>query len=132
MYVTLKGKSKTGAQTVQAPNDLPFSYNKTELVLLVRDPEWAYSYWDFSSETWNWIQSILKSKPGAAAKLRVHNLSAGNYFERFDLLNLNGQLIHSGKLGIEAKLSVETFTSGVYILRLHNATGFRFFKVLIQ
>ncbi|MBP9084165.1 MAG: T9SS type A sorting domain-containing protein [Bacteroidia bacterium] len=58
--------------------------------------------------------------------------SAGNYFERFDLLNLNGQLIHSGKLGIEAKLSVETFTSGVYILRLHNATGFRFFKVLIQ
>ncbi|MBP6532944.1 MAG: T9SS type A sorting domain-containing protein, partial [Bacteroidia bacterium] len=56
----------------------------------------------------------------------------GNYFERFDLLNLNGQLIHSGKLGIEAKLSVETFTSGVYILRLYNATGFRFFKVLIQ
>ena len=58
--------------------------------------------------------------------------SAGNYFERFDLLNLNGQLIHSGKLGIEAKLSVETFTSGVYFLRLYNATGFRFFKVLIQ
>lgn len=81
MYVTVKGKSKTGGQTVDAPHDLPFSYNKTELVLLVRDPEWAYAYWDFSSETWNWIQSLFKSKPGAVPKLRVHNLSAGNYFD---------------------------------------------------
>lgn len=81
MYVTLKGKTKTGEQTVQAPNDLPFSYNKTELVLLVRDPEWAYAYWDFSSETWNWLQSVFSSKPGSSAKLRIHNLSAGNYFD---------------------------------------------------
>lgn len=79
MYVTLKGKVKTGQQTVEAPADLPGSYNKTQLVLLVRDPEWAYAYWDFSSETWNWIQSLYKKYSGLAVKIRIYNLTAGGF-----------------------------------------------------
>jgi hypothetical protein len=37
----------------QVINDLPFSYNETKLVLMVRDPLWAYAYWDFSADSWN-------------------------------------------------------------------------------
>ncbi len=81
LYVTLKVKPKTGQQPTETPVDLPFSYNKTQLVLLVRDPEWAYAYWDFSSETWNWIQSIFTRFPGSAPKMRIYNLSAGGYFD---------------------------------------------------
>ncbi len=64
-----------------ARQDLPFSYNKTQLVLLVRDTEWAYAYWDFSGETWKWMQSIFKRDPAASAKLRIHNLDAGTFFD---------------------------------------------------
>ena len=55
--------------------DLPFSYNQTRLEILVRDPEWAYAYWDFSAQTWNWVAEIFRRDSGARPKLRVHNLS---------------------------------------------------------
>ncbi len=61
--------------------DLPFSYNETKLVLLVRDPIWAYGYWDFSSKTWKWIQDFFVADPGTRPKLRVHNLDLGTYFD---------------------------------------------------
>lgn len=31
--------------------DIPFSYNDTRIVLLIRDPYWLYSYWDINHET---------------------------------------------------------------------------------
>ena len=57
--------------------DLPFSYGETKLVLLVRDPFWAYSYWDFSSETWDWIVAFRRRDAGVRAKLRIRNLDLG-------------------------------------------------------
>ena len=63
------------------PADLPFSYGSTRLVLLVRDPQWAYAYWDFSGETWEWIQQFFKKDPRVSVKLRVHNLSSGSFFD---------------------------------------------------
>ena len=61
--------------------DLPFSYNETKLVLLVRDPTWAYTYWDFSSETWDWIQNLCRRDRGTRPKLRIHNLERGHHFD---------------------------------------------------
>ena len=61
--------------------ELPFSYNETKLVLLVRDPLWGYSYWDFSADTWAWIQDLYQRDPGTRAKLRIHNLSQGGFFD---------------------------------------------------
>ena len=59
----------------QAPvTDLPYSYNETKLVLLVRDPYWAYSYWDFSGETWNWSQGLLTGDASLKPMIRVHDL----------------------------------------------------------
>ena len=54
--------------------DLPFSYNETRLGFLVRDPFWAYTYWDFSAETWNWMEAFLEKDPLARFVLRIHNL----------------------------------------------------------
>jgi uncharacterized protein len=61
--------------------DLPFSYNKTTLVLLVRDPEWGYAYWDFSESTWNWIQNFLSKDSAAKIKIRIHDLTRGGYYD---------------------------------------------------
>lgn len=75
---------KPAALSAAAPlevKDLPYSYNKTTLVLLVRDPEWGYAYWDFSGETWNWIQGFLKKDPSAKFKIRIHNLTGGDSFD---------------------------------------------------
>lgn len=61
--------------------DLPFSYDKTHLVLMVRDPLWAYGYWDFSAETWNWIQRFFQAEKNLRSVLRVHNLDHGIYYD---------------------------------------------------
>lgn len=62
---------KTKTVTLQ---DLPFSYGATKFVLLVRDPYWAYSYWDFSSETWSWAQKKLAGDPSLKPMIRIHDL----------------------------------------------------------
>lgn len=61
--------------------DLPYSYNETKLVLLVRDPFWAFAYWDFSQNAWDWIQQLFRKDPGAKAKLRVHNLDMNQHYD---------------------------------------------------
>lgn len=62
-------------------NDLPFSYNETKLILLVRDPTWAYSYWDFSEGTWHWIEKLRSGEPGMRPLLRVYNMNQENHFD---------------------------------------------------
>ncbi len=61
--------------------DLPFSYGKTKLSLLVRDPEWGYAYWDFSAETWFWLEGLYRRDPGCSAKLRIHNLDENSHYD---------------------------------------------------
>lgn len=60
------------------PQELPFSYNETKLVLLARDPFWGFTYWDFSSETWDWIQSLYREHRGMRPQIRVHHLERGS------------------------------------------------------
>lgn len=40
-----------GPPPPQPPRDLPDEYGDTKLVLLVRDPEWIYAYWEINDET---------------------------------------------------------------------------------
>lgn len=54
--------------------DLPFSYGKTQFVLLVRDPYWAFSYWDFSGEAWNEAQRKLAEDRSLKPMIRLHDL----------------------------------------------------------
>ena len=76
--------------------DLPFSYNETKLVLMARDPEWAYAYWDFSAETWKWIEDFYRRDPGVRAKLRVHQVDLGRE-EAIDVhLDVKSWYLHLG------------------------------------
>jgi uncharacterized protein len=70
------------AMSQETITDLPFSYNETKLVLMVRDPYWAFTYWDFSADTWNWIMVFRERDPSARPKLRVHNLDQGTYEDK--------------------------------------------------
>ncbi len=70
----------------QNTSGLPFSYNVTKLVLMARDPHWVFCYWDFSAETWKWIQEIYRSHPGSVhAILRIYEVSD----VKFNGLNAN-------------------------------------------
>lgn len=66
---------------VETINDLPFSYNTTEIVLMLRDPFWAFTYWDFSGETWRWMAELCERDAGAKAKLRVHLVEQGYFYD---------------------------------------------------
>ena len=70
-------KAAAFSQSAEAPKELPFSFNKTLLALLVRDPFWAYGYWDFSGDTWNWIENLRRKDSRTKPKLRIHNIDRG-------------------------------------------------------
>lgn len=61
--------------------DLPYSYGSTEIVLLIRDPYWAYAYWDFSPETWSWLAVTRERDVQARAKLRIHNRDRKTFYD---------------------------------------------------
>ena len=92
----LKPESKPSELPCPSDADLPFSYNQTKLILLARDPEWAYAYWDFSAETWNWIMKLLKEDPATRAKLRVHNLSHQTFYDLDVPLEAKNWYLHLG------------------------------------
>lgn len=71
----------SGQKAKPYPSDLPYSYNVTKLALLVRDPFWAYAYWDFSAITWTWIQEFFKKDRRAKAVLRIYNLTAKSFYD---------------------------------------------------
>lgn len=76
--------------------DLPFSYGETKLVLMVRDPYWAYSYWDFSGETWNWIQQKFSEDPSLKSMIRVHDLEARRSYDLLISLETKNWYLHLG------------------------------------
>jgi len=55
----------------------PSSYGVDRVVLLVRDPQWLFSYWDTSSETWERIQESGITDPanGWRRVLRLHDVT---------------------------------------------------------
>ncbi len=78
------------------PSDLPFSYGETKLALLVRDPYWAYSYWDFSGETWNWAQAKLAGDPSLKPFIRVHDLDAKRSYSLIVSMEAKNWYLHLG------------------------------------
>jgi hypothetical protein len=66
---------------------IPERYQKTEAVLIVRDPNWAFAYWEITEHS----QAELKSEPGfEQLVLRVHDVElvafdGGNSNSYFDI-----------------------------------------------
>ena len=77
-------------------SDLPFSYGETKLVLMVRDPYWAYSYWDFSGETWNWAQAKLQEDSTLKPMIRVYDLTRRHSFDLLVSLEVKNWYLHLG------------------------------------
>lgn len=66
------------------------------MVLLVRDPYWAYSYWDFSGETWGWIQQKLSGDFSLKPMIRVHDLDQKHFYELLVSLEVKNWYLHLG------------------------------------
>lgn len=75
-------------------SDLPSSYNQTRLTFLARDPVCGYLYWDFSEDTWNWIQGLIRGNSGMKAKLRIHNMNTASFFDIDVSLHAKNWYVH--------------------------------------
>ena len=76
--------------------ELPFSYGETKFVLLVRDPYWAYSYWDFSGETWSGTQAQLSKEASLKPMIRVHDLDMKRSYHLLISLEAKNWYLHLG------------------------------------
>lgn len=63
------------ATMTRPERDLPFSYNQTRVVLLVRDPYWLYSFWDYSAETYHGLVQLFGGWDKVPLTLRVYQVA---------------------------------------------------------
>ncbi len=64
---------KDEAETGSSDFELPESYNETKIKLLLRDPLWAFSYWDLKESDIEKIENL----PDCTLFLRVYQVSGG-------------------------------------------------------
>lgn len=76
--------------------ELPFSYGETRFVLLVRDPYWAFGYWDFAGETWNGVQRRLAEDSSLKPMIRIHDLDAKRSYPLLVSLEAKNWYLHLG------------------------------------
>ncbi len=64
--------------------DLPGGYGESRIVLLPRDPQWGYAYWDISNEH----KDHLRWQGGRQLVLRLYDVT-DVYFDGFNAQNMN-------------------------------------------
>ncbi|MCD6309550.1 MAG: DUF4912 domain-containing protein [Candidatus Eremiobacteraeota bacterium] len=76
--------------TVPPPSELPESYDEDILVLLVRDPYWAFGYWDISKSTMDRLRKKLGEESLDKSKLliRIYTGEDKNKLEMFPELHM--------------------------------------------
>jgi len=62
---------------------LPEFYEEDRLVLMAKDPDWLYAYWEITDNTRRFFEEQTREKAWLASQpvLRIYNLTAGNYFD---------------------------------------------------
>ena len=55
-------------ENVETTQDLPFSYNETTIDVVLRNPAWAYVYWDISASD---IQDVINAKGFSKLLLKI-------------------------------------------------------------
>lgn len=65
--------------------ELPLEYNDTKVVLLVRDPEWIFAYWELSDEVRR-KYDLPRGSNRRALALRVHALNGPTAGNPYDIL----------------------------------------------
>ena len=66
--------------------DLVLSYNKTEIHVLLRDPMWAFTFWDFYKPE---FLNIVNDPDFDSFFLRVHLFSENNLSESYDYFDID-------------------------------------------
>ncbi|MBI5700755.1 DUF4912 domain-containing protein [Candidatus Saganbacteria bacterium] len=62
--------------------EFPQGYNDNQIVLMIRDPYWLYSYWELNNKRIDEIKNELGNKFSRAALiLRVYDASKWNFFD---------------------------------------------------
>jgi len=71
---------------IPTPSELPDQYGQDRISLLVRDPYWAYAYWEVTPETYELARADLGDQHhGAASILRVYDVREGEPVQRYDI-----------------------------------------------
>jgi hypothetical protein len=60
------------------PYPLPARYNETKVVLMIRDPHWAFAYWDIEAQK---AQRVRKDANFEQLVLRVHDCEPSSSFD---------------------------------------------------
>jgi uncharacterized protein len=64
--------------------DLPSEYDDTKLILLIRDPWWAFVYWEISQEVRE-KYNIVRNQHNKSLKLRVYDVTDNREDDYFDV-----------------------------------------------
>lgn len=65
------------AQDLSEKKELPSSYDRDTMALVVRDPWWLYTYWEIKDSTWNKFKAELKDEFYKAKRvLRVYDVTS--------------------------------------------------------
>ncbi len=107
-YVILRDDESPGPGTAVEETDLPSGYEINRIVLMLRDPRWAYTYWDLSS-----------------AKRAAYRSSS-----RFDglflrVLELEGDEDQELRIRESFEIPVQLADSSWYIYLPHQAASYR-------
>ncbi len=65
--------------------DLPDSYNDTRLVLMVRDPEWLFAYWEIGQHHWEEIVHNYGETAASRDNLTLRVFEISDQMEHFDI-----------------------------------------------
>lgn len=57
------------AEQIETTKDLPYSYNETTIDVVLRNPAWAYVYWDIRVSD---LQDVINTKAFSKLLLKIH------------------------------------------------------------
>ena len=60
---------ETTEDSVETTTELPLTYNETQIDVILRNPAWAYVFWDISSSD---LQDVINAKGFSKLILKVH------------------------------------------------------------
>lgn len=73
--VSKSNVSPIAKKSEEKSGELPRGYNQTKIVLMVRDPFWAYTYWDIDATQEAKLKRMFQTDPSVKTVLRIHDVT---------------------------------------------------------
>jgi hypothetical protein len=78
------GQRAAMRQVEERGGELPLEYGETKIVLLTRDPEWIFAYWEINAETRKHF-GLQRGNHRRSLAIRVHVLQSNGHQPPFDV-----------------------------------------------